>query len=186
MSYRIANANQFLVITGLGITDFVLCKKRFVLPLQNCNRFTITPLNYDVEINALTHEKLSIHIPAELTIGPNIDNIIELKKYVKLLVSASDENTQEQAIRERVTGIIEGNLSYHGLGEMRAVAANMTLEEIFSDRKHFQSKVFEYIQEALEKFGLTLYNANIKELKDSMNYFKSMGQKVFMFVMVGD
>jgi flotillin len=50
---------------------------------------------------------------------------------------------------------------------MRAVAASMAIEEIFNDRKHFQAKVTEYIQEALVKFGLILYNANVKELVDT-------------------
>jgi flotillin len=71
--------------------------------------------------------------------------------------------------RERITGIVEG--------EMRAVAASMAIEEIFNNRKHFLAKVTEYIQEALNKFGLVLYNANVREINDSAGYFQTIGQR---------
>jgi flotillin len=88
---------------------------------------------------------------------------------VELLVSGQSASDQERMIRERITGIIEG--------EMRAVAANMAIEEIFNDRKHFQGKVTEYIQESLNKFGCVLYNANVEELVDNVGYFTTLGQK---------
>ncbi|KAI3655376.1 hypothetical protein MP638_006682, partial [Amoeboaphelidium occidentale] len=153
VGYHIANANEFLVVTGIGISKkFIICKKKFVWPFQNCNVFTVTPLNYEVEIQCLSHEKLSLKIQASLTIGPNTEDNQETEKYVELLVSGQSASDQERMIRERITGIIEG--------EMRAVAANMAIEEIFNDRKHFQGKVTEYIQESLNKFGCVLYNAN--------------------------
>jgi uncharacterized membrane protein YqiK len=68
---------------------------------------------------------------------------------------------------------------------MRGVAASMTIEEMFNDRKHFQEKVTEYLKEVLIKFGLTLYNANVRELIDSSGYFSTIGQKaqeVFMCI----
>ena len=86
-----------------------------VWPLQRCTEFTVTPLNYEVDINALSNEKLALKIPASLTIGPNVDNPEELRTYVRLLVSEGSQQKQESVIRERITGIVEG--------EMRAVAA---------------------------------------------------------------
>ena len=53
----------------------------------------------------------------------------------------------------------------------------MAVEEIFANRKHFQLKVTEYIQEALNKFGLMLYNANVRELVDTSGYFQTIGQR---------
>jgi flotillin len=95
-----------IVITGSGISEFVLRKKAFILPLQVCNRFCVTPLNYEVQIHALSHEKLAIKIHASLTIGPNVEDRAELNKYVRLLVSSDSQKEQETAIRERVTGNI--------------------------------------------------------------------------------
>jgi flotillin len=67
--------------------------------ILRCTRFTVTPLNYEVEIKALSNEKLSLRIPASLTIGPNIDEPEELHKYVTLLVSDGSEEHQERLIR---------------------------------------------------------------------------------------
>ena len=56
------------------------------------NVFSVTPLNYEVDIQALSHEKLSVKIQSSLTIGPNIDSPENLRKYVKLLVSSSSQS----------------------------------------------------------------------------------------------
>lgn len=61
---------------------------------------------------------------------------------------------------------------------MRAVAASMPIEEIYNNRREFQAKVTEFISEMLDKFGLVLYNANVKELVDVSGYFSTMSQKV--------
>jgi len=170
--YRVAHANQLLVVTGFGIPDFRICKKSVVWPYQKCNVFSVTPLNYEVDIQALSHEKLSLKIQSSLTIGPNVgndDNNEFMRRYVKLLVSSSKESEQEAIIRNRIMGIVEG--------EMRGVAASMAIEEIFNDRRHFQDIVRENIQEALDKFGCVLYNANVEELIDTAGYFAVMGQK---------
>ena len=143
--YSVANANELLVITGLGIEDFSLSKSRFIMPFQVCNRFSFTPLNYELAIHAMSHEKLAVKIQCSLTIGPDIDVQAELLKYVRLLVTGQRQAEQEVVIRDRITGIIEG--------EVRAVAASMALEELFNDRKRFQSVIMEYIQEGLEKYG---------------------------------
>lgn len=63
---------------------------------------------------------------------------------------------------------------------MRGVAASMAIEEIYNNRREFQAKVTEYISEMLDKFGLVLYNANVKELIDVSGYFAQMSQKVFL------
>lgn len=60
---------------------------------------------------------------------------------------------------------------------MRAVAASMPIEEIYNNRKEFRGRVVDYIQTSLSKFGLELYNANIKELIDESGYFAAVGMK---------
>lgn len=57
------------------------------------------------------------------------------------------------------------------------LVASMDLESLFQNRKAFQSKVTEFIQEALNKFGCLLYNANVEELIDTAGYFSTIGQK---------
>ena len=52
-------------------------------------------------------------------------------------------------------------------GEVRILSAQLTVEQIFNDRKAFKETIISNVQEELELFGLQIYNANIKELQDS-------------------
>ena len=42
----------------------------------------------------------------------------------------------------------------------------MCMEEIFKGTKTFKKEVFDKVQLELNKFGLLIYNANIKQLVD--------------------
>jgi hypothetical protein len=46
MKYVVSNANEMLAVTGWGIDDFVITRKKFVLPGQRVTRFNVTPYNY--------------------------------------------------------------------------------------------------------------------------------------------
>lgn len=48
--------------------------------MQNVNLFTVTPLNYEVSLHAMSHEKLALKIVASLTIGPRESEPKELQK----------------------------------------------------------------------------------------------------------
>jgi len=48
--YRVANASEFLVIAGFGISDIKIVKKGWVLPGQSCAVFDVTPVNYTFEL----------------------------------------------------------------------------------------------------------------------------------------
>ncbi|CAN1287841.1 Flotillin-like protein 3 [Linum perenne] len=48
--YKVAKASELLAITGVGITDIKLAKKKWILPIgQSCTRFDISPVNYTFE-----------------------------------------------------------------------------------------------------------------------------------------
>jgi flotillin len=53
------------------------------------------------------------------------------------------------------------------------------MEEIFTEREEFKRRIFRNIQSELDQFGLKIYNANVKELRDApnSNYFNSLSQK---------
>ncbi|XP_068330439.1 flotillin-like protein 4 [Pyrus communis] len=46
MWYKVANASEYLVITGVGIEDIKLAKKAWIMPGQTCTVFDMTPVNY--------------------------------------------------------------------------------------------------------------------------------------------
>ncbi|RKP09470.1 hypothetical protein THASP1DRAFT_14201 [Thamnocephalis sphaerospora] len=167
MSYRVSAANQYLVITGAGISDVRLRKKSWVWPFQKARFFDITPTNYTLNLQAMSAEKLEFMLPAVFTIGPR-DEPSSLKRFAKLLANSDKEGEQ---VTELVRGIIEG--------ETRVIAASMTMEEIFKESKRFKDDVFTKVQTELDQFGLHIYNANIKQLMDAAGseYFLYMRMK---------
>ncbi|KAF0362833.1 Flotillin domain protein [Gigaspora margarita] len=165
--YRISDSNQYLVKTGAFIKDIKICKKGWILPGQRSQFFDITPENYTLQLQAMTAEKLEFNLPAVFTIGPK-DEEKSLIKYAKLL-SSKDKNSEH--VKDLVRGIIEG--------ETRVIAAAMTMEEIFQERRGFKDKVIKNVQAELEQFGLFIYNANVKQLQDThgSEYFEYMRKK---------
>lgn len=58
------------------------------------------------------------------------------------------------------------------------LAAQLTMDEIFTGTKKFKQEVFNSVQEELDQFGLFIYNATVKQLVDvpGHKYFY-LGQK---------
>jgi flotillin len=134
-------------------------------------------------IQAMTIEKLQFSLPAVFTIGP-ADSQEALEKYAVLLTGESDGRPPAAAskgavtvaagrnhVQEIVKGIIEG--------ETRSIVSNMTMEELFRERRVFKDKVIQQVQSELDQFGLCIYNANVKELQDTpgSEYFAFLSRK---------
>ncbi|PON71301.1 Flotillin [Parasponia andersonii] len=169
--YKVASASEYLVITGVGITDVKLAKKAWILPGQSCTVFDVSPVNYTFEVQAMSAEKLPFVLPAVFTIGPRLEDELSLQRYAKLI---SPHDKLSHHVKELVQGVIEG--------ETRVLAASMTMEEIFRGTKEFKQEVFEKVQLELNQFGLLIYNANVKQLVDvpGHEYFSYLGQKTQM------
>ncbi|KAI8893401.1 hypothetical protein BC833DRAFT_624917, partial [Globomyces pollinis-pini] len=166
--YRATDANEYLVITGINIQDVKVTKKAMIWPGQRFTKFSLTPMNYTLSLHAMTVEKLEFTLPAVFTIGPE-DTPESILKYARLLAANSEQSMKH--IQELVTGIVEG--------ETRVIAAGMTMEEIFKERKFFKEHVLQGIQSELTQFGMIIYNANVKQLQDSpgSEYFKYLRLK---------
>lgn len=166
MWFHVSEPNTYLVVTGIGIKDVIIAKKRFVKPLQKVTKISITPFDFSMSLQAMTSEKLQFNLPAVFTIGPK-NNPADLKKYAELLTGDSDGHVRLQKgvvatggnhVQDIVKGVIEG--------ETRSIVSNMTMEELFNNRKLFKDQVVKNVQAELEVFGLYIYNANVKELQD--------------------
>ncbi|KAH8550883.1 hypothetical protein BGW37DRAFT_427021 [Umbelopsis sp. PMI_123] len=162
---KVATANQYVVKTGFGIDDIRVCKKCIVWPGQSAQYFDVTPHNFELSLHAMSVEKLEFLLPAVMTIGPKID-LAALQKYARLMTGKAKSN-----VPELVKGIIEG--------ETRVIAAGMSMEEIFKDRKTFKENIIRNVQSELDHFGLYCYNTNIKSLQDTpgSEYFSYMRMK---------
>lgn len=141
MFYYVAQANEYLVMTGSGIDEVKVVKKGLLWPGQKLSRFTLTPISYSIDIHAMTNEKLEFNLPAVFTIGPK-DEQKSLERYAKLLTNDTKD------LNELVVGIVEG--------ETRLIAASMTMEEIFKERRLFKEHVLKSITSELDQFGICI------------------------------
>ncbi|KAF7134267.1 hypothetical protein RHSIM_Rhsim08G0209000 [Rhododendron simsii] len=169
--YWVAGPSEVLAITGWGIADISLAKKKWVWPGQKVIRVGISPVNYTFQVQAMSAEKLPFILPAVFTIGPRVDSDEAMLKFAKLI---SPHDKLSNYVKELVQGVIEG--------ETRVLAASMTMEEIFKGTKQFKQEVFDKVQLELDQFGLLIYNANVKQLVDvpGHEYFSYLGQKTQM------
>ncbi len=180
MWYHVSEPNSYLAVTGASIDNVKITKKCFVFPFQKVTKISITPFDFSMSLQAMTSEKLQFSLPAVFTIGPH-DDMDSLTKYAVLLTGDSDGEvamktrgpiaTGRNHVQEIVKGIIEG--------ETRSIVSNMTMEELFNNRRLFKGQVIECVQKELDQFGLRIYNANVKELQDmgDSKYFESLSRK---------
>ncbi|KAL2755387.1 hypothetical protein ACRALDRAFT_2041764 [Sodiomyces alcalophilus JCM 7366] len=197
MSYRIAAPDQYLAITGMGVKTVKITKAAWVWPFQRCMRFSVQPHDYARNLQAMTKEKLQFLLPVVFTVGPDVnqrgansdaddghdnervreDKGDSLMKYAMLLADREVESgsNKDQATQSHVENIVNGIIE----GEVRVLVSSMTMEEIFTEREVFKRRIFKNIQSELAQFGLKIYNANVKELRDAPNsvYFESLSRK---------
>ncbi|KAI1488725.1 hypothetical protein F5X96DRAFT_680256 [Biscogniauxia mediterranea] len=204
MSYKIAAPDEYLAITGINVKNVLITKSAWVWPFQRCTKFSVQPHDYAMNLQAMTKEKLQFLLPVVFTIGPDVNarganakvpkhqpnskhalttqaqstNHVDaedqgdaLMKYAMLLADSTGQKKGALYLENIVKGIIEG--------ETRVLVSSMTMEEIFTEREEFKRRIFRNIQGELEQFGLKIYNANVKELRDAADstYFQSLSQK---------
>lgn len=61
-------------------------------------------------------------------------------------------------------------------GHQRAIMGNMTVEEIYRDRKTFSSKVFEVATSDLVNMGMQVVSYTLKDITDDVGYLKALGE----------
>ncbi len=162
--YKTSRSNEWLVKTGLFVDNLQIGKKFFQLPFQNLQKIDVTPANFNLKINSMSKEKMEFQFPIVFTIGPKVDTE-SLSKYATFMMNLNDKESV-------IKGIIEG--------ESRALAAGLSIEDIFTARNEFKNSIINQVQPQLDQYGITIYNANIEELKDSdsSNYFKSLSLRI--------
>ena len=177
--YHVSEPNSYLAITGAYIQNVKISKKFFSVPGQKVRKISITPFDFSMSLQAMTSEKLQFSLPAVFTIGPD-DTPDALQKYAVLLTGDSDGQVRSpnQSIstgRNHVQDIVKGIIE----GETRSIVSNMTMEELFNNRRLFKAQVTDGVQKELDQFGLRIYNANVKELQDmgDSKYFESLARK---------
>lgn len=155
MRYHVAKPHQYLVRTGLGIKDLSVSKKAVQWQLQKINLVDLRPRNYNFRLHNMSKEKVEFSLPINFTIGP-IDPL-ENSPGFKLFARRMHE-MDEETLGKTILGIVEG--------ETRGLTSILTIEEMFNAKDRFREDVVKKIQTHLDVLGLTIYNANIREMGD--------------------
>ena len=61
-------------------------------------------------------------------------------------------------------------------GHQRAVMGQMTVEEIYKDRKTFASNVFDSASRDLYTMGVSVVSYTVRDVSDEVGYLASLGQ----------
>jgi flotillin len=167
--YKRCPANKILVVSGsVGSGNAAKCISgggAFVWPvIQEYAYLSLDPIRMDVPLgDALSLENIRISVPAVFTVAIGTEPEVRQMAAIRLL------NMTHEAIEGTAHDII--------VGQLRAVIASMTIDEINRDRDGFLHKVQHQLEPELRKIGLVLLNVNIKDLRDASGYLEALGKQ---------
>jgi flotillin len=167
--YRRCASDEILVVFGKvkdGKTaECIHGGGKLVIPLiQDYKYLSLKPLTIDIPLKgALSKNNIRVNIPSSFTIAISTVPAL-MQNAAERLLTFTKEQIAEQA-RDIITG------------QLRAAIANMTIEQINSDRDTFLREVNENVTAELNKLGLSLINVNVQDLTDESGYIKALGQK---------
>jgi flotillin len=162
-------ANKILVISGRvggeGAARCISGGGAFVWPvIQEAAFLDLDPVRIDVKLpDALSLENIRISVPSVFTVAIGIDETVRQNAAIRLL------NLTHQEIEATARDII--------IGQLRAVIATMSIDQINRDREAFLQRVQHQLEPELMKVGLTLLNVNIQDLRDESGYLESLGKQ---------
>lgn len=137
----------------------------FVWPIiQGYEFLSMKPLQIDCKLTgALSAQNIRVDVPTTITVAISTDSEV-MQNAAERLLGLQPEDKQNL-----ITDVV--------YGQMRLVIADMTIEELNSDRDKFLSKVRDNIDTELRKFGLYLMNINISDIRDAANYIVNLGKE---------
>lgn len=166
--YKTCPPNAILVIhgkTGEGSAKVLHGGAAFVWPLiQQHNFLSVAPLTSDIPLKgALSRQNIRVSVPTRVTYCVGTTPELMRTAAEKLLGLSQSE------IEDTAKDII--------FGQLRAVIATLSIEELNQDRDAFESKVQENLEVELAKVGLRLINVNIADIQDESGYIEALGKK---------
>lgn len=95
-NYYVCKPNQFLVRTGLGISDIAVSKSGIRWPFQEAMTVDVNPTTYQFRLHNMSKGKVEFELPVVMTIGPALyDNDPDsFTRYCKLLQDMSSEEIE--------------------------------------------------------------------------------------------
>ena len=168
--YRKCKSDEVLVVYGKTGGDKKSAKlyhggAAFVWPIvQGYEFLSMKPMQIDCKLTgALSAQNIRVDVPTTITVAISTDPEVMQNAAERMLGLTMDDK------QNLITDVV--------YGQMRLVIADMTIEELNSDRDKFLSKVKDNIDTELRKFGLYLMNINISDIRDAANYIVNLGKE---------
>ncbi|KAL8611527.1 flocculin flo1 [Nucella lapillus] len=180
MGFEVCGPNEVMVVSGccLGRSRFIPGGRIFVWPgIQRLQRMCLNTLTLLIESpQVYTKQGVAISVTgiAQLGVAISVTGIAQVK------IQGSNQDMLQSAC-ELFLGKTERqirNVAQETLeGHQRAIMGNMTVEEIYKDRKKFSKAVFEVASSDLVNMGIYVVSYTIKDIRDEEGYLKSLGMK---------
>jgi flotillin len=157
--------NMVAVFTGRGRPKIVRGGARFRVPvLERVDFMSLEPFNIQVSVgNAISSNGvgIAVDVVALIRFG-STDEAIETGTQRFLTVDRTE-------LRAQLTEIISGN--------MRAICAKMTVEDLNSNRDQLTRSVAEEAGAALAAIGMEIDVLTIQDVRDRNGYIEALGRK---------
>ena len=168
--YRKCKSDEVLVVYGKTGGDKKSAKlyhggAAFVWPIiQGYEFLSMKPMQIECKLTgALSAQNIRVDVPTTITVAISTDPEVMQNAAERMLGLTMDDK------QNLITDVV--------YGQMRMVIADMTIEELNSDRDKFLAKVKDNIDTELRKFGLYLMNINISAIRDAANYIVNLGKE---------
>ena len=168
--YRKCKSDEVLVVYGKTGGEKKSAKlyhggAAFVWPIiQGYEFLSMKPMQIDCKLTgALSAQNIRVDVPTTITVAISTDAEVMQNAAERMLGLTMNDK------QNLITDVV--------YGQMRLVIADMTIEELNSDRDKFLSKVKDNIDTELRKFGLYLMNINISDIRDAANYIVNLGKE---------
>ncbi|MFP6631655.1 MAG: flotillin family protein [Planctomycetota bacterium] len=159
MRYKRCPSDKILVIYGKTAggrsSRCIHGGAAFVWPMIQAYQFLdLTPIPMDIKLErAPTQDNIDLDVPSTFTVGISTEAGVKENAAERLL--GLTLNDIQQLARDII------------FGQMRHVIANMTFEELTTDRDKVIKNISKYVKHGLTKLGLRLINANIQDVSAS-------------------
>ncbi|XP_062593898.1 flotillin-1-like isoform X1 [Saccostrea cucullata] len=171
MGFETCGPNEVMVVSGCchSGSTFIPGGRVFVWPLiQKLQRLSLNTMTLQID---------SPNVYTQLGVAISVTGIAQVK------IQGSSKEMMESAC-ELFLGKSERDIERVALetleGHQRAIMGNMTVEEIYKDRKKFSKAVFEVASSDLVNMGICVVSYTLKDIRDDRNepetgYLKYLG-----------
>lgn len=164
--FKTCGPNEAMVVSGCfyGKPHLISGGRIFVLPIiQRIDR---------ISLNIMTLKIESPRIYTQLGVPITVTGVAQVKiqSSNKEMLATACEQFLGRSVHQ-IMDVAKETLE----GHQRAIMGNMTVEEIYMDRKKFSKHVFEVASSDLVNMGISVVSYTLKDIHDDEGYLKSLG-----------